>query len=256
MSLADTDSPPAVHETAGEETLFAYVSCVYVGMIVASFAGASKVAGLPWGLKASVTVISFMIAQKLIDFLNEIGHRERAAALINPTLLASVVAALIFYLSVHAPPDPHWNDLLGERIAKRLPEMKGLFHGKTIAEWTRSVVHSQDGYEQVLGATWRLLLGGNIAFYVSTRLRLPIYRYLQNATGGRESLAWLRTLLTDQSVYLVDTALFVCISFWDVPGLFRFFVGQHAAKVFLSFVLSGVYQLVVIAYRKRRTAAA
>jgi queuosine precursor transporter len=236
MSLSETDSPTAVHQSAGEEKLFTYVSCVYVGMIVASFAGASKVAALGWGFKASVTVISFMIAQKLIDFLNEIGHRERAAALINPTLLASVVAALIFYLSVHAPPDPHWNDLLGKR--------------------TKSVVHSQDGYEQVLGATWRLLLGGNIAFYVSTRLRLPIYRYLQYATSARESLAWLRTLLTDQTVYLVDTALFVCISFWDVPGLFRFFVGQHATKVFLSFVLSGLFQLVITTYRKRSAAVA
>lgn len=94
---------------------------------------------------------------------------------------------------------------------------------------------NRDAIELVLGGTWRIWLGGIIAYGVSQTLNVTIFAALKGREGAR--LLWLRAAVAGMLSQVVDTLLFATIAFWGVFPIGELLLGQMIVKVILSAVL-------------------
>lgn len=93
----------------------------------------------------------------------------------------------------------------------------------------------RDAIQLVLGGTWRIWLGGIVAYGVSQTLNVFIFSRLRQGEGAR--LLWLRAGVASVGSQIVDTLLFVTIAFLGVFPVGELLVGQMITKVTLSAVL-------------------
>lgn len=94
---------------------------------------------------------------------------------------------------------------------------------------------NRDAIQLVLGGTWRIWLGGIVAYGVSQTLNVTIFAALKGREGSR--LLWLRAGIASVLSQIVDTLLFVTIAFAGTFPIGALLVGQMIAKVILSAVL-------------------
>lgn len=94
---------------------------------------------------------------------------------------------------------------------------------------------NRDAIQLVLGATWRIWLGGIVAYGISQTLNVTIFSWLKGKEGAR--LLWLRAGAASVLSQIVDTLLFVTIAFAGVFPIGELMLGQMLAKVVLSAVL-------------------
>jgi queuosine precursor transporter len=87
----------------------------------------------------------------------------------------------------------------------------------------------------VLGSTWRIWIGGLIAYGTSQTLNVLIFARLRGQEGER--LLWLRAAIASVLSQIVDTLLFVTIAFAGEFPIGDLLVGQMIAKTLLSAVL-------------------
>ena len=89
-------------------------------------------------------------------------------------------------------------------------------------------------FETIMGSTPRIWIGGIIAYGVSTFLNVTIFSALRRPGGG---LLWLRAAIAGMLSQIVDTFLFITISFYGLFPITNLLLGQMLAKVVLSAVL-------------------
>jgi hypothetical protein len=89
-------------------------------------------------------------------------------------------------------------------------------------------------FELIMGATPRIWIGGLIAYGTSQFLNVTIFSALKRPGG---SLLWLRAAIASILSQIVDTFLFITISFYGLFPIQNLLVGQMIAKVVLSAVL-------------------
>jgi len=94
---------------------------------------------------------------------------------------------------------------------------------------------NRDAIQLVLGGTWRIWLGGIIAYGVSQTLNVTIFAALKGREGSR--LLWLRAAAASVLSQIVDTLLFVTIAFAGTFPIGALLVGQMIGKVVLSAIL-------------------
>ena len=94
---------------------------------------------------------------------------------------------------------------------------------------------NRDAIQLVLGGTWRIWLGGIVAYGVSQTLNVTIFAALKGREGSR--LLWLRAGAASVLSQIVDTLLFVTIAFYGVFPIANLMAGQMLAKVALSIVV-------------------
>ena len=106
---------------------------------------------------------------------------------------------------------------------------------------------NRDAIQLVLGGTWRIWLGGIIAYGVSQTLNVTIFAALKGREGSR--LLWLRAAAASVLSQIVDTLLFVTIAFAGTFPIGALLVGQMIGKVVLSAILVPplIYLFVAIA---------
>jgi hypothetical protein len=90
-------------------------------------------------------------------------------------------------------------------------------------------------FETILGQSFRLMLAGLIAYGLSQTLNVMIFSRLKGGEGGK--LLWFRAAVASALSQIVDTLLFITISFYGVFPIGSLLVGQMLAKVVLSIVL-------------------
>lgn len=88
--------------------------------------------------------------------------------------------------------------------------------------------------QYILGATWRIWLGGITAYGISTLLNVTIFSALRRPGGG---LMWLRSAVAGALSQVIDTLIFITIAFYGVFPVGELLVGQMLSKVVLSIVL-------------------
>ncbi|MBR0552461.1 queuosine precursor transporter [Stakelama marina] len=93
----------------------------------------------------------------------------------------------------------------------------------------------RDAIQLVLGGTWRIWLGGIIAYGVSQTLNVTIFAALKGREGSH--LLWFRAGLASVLSQIVDTLLFVTIAFYGTFPIAELLAGQMLAKVTLSAIL-------------------
>ena len=103
-------------------------------------------------------------------------------------------------------------------------------------------------FETIMGGTPRIWLGGIFAYGISTLLNVTIFSRLKRDGG---SLLWLRSAVASTLSQVVDTLIFISISFYGVFPIGELLLGQMLAKVVLSIVLVPplIYLFVAIGHR-------
>jgi queuosine precursor transporter len=111
---------------------------------------------------------------------------------------------------------------------------------------------NRDAIQLILGATWRIWLGGIFAYGISQVLNVTIFDALKRGQGR---LLWLRAGIASVLSQIVDTLIFVTIAFYGVFPIGELLVGQMIAKVVLSIALvpALIYLFVGLARRLDRT---
>jgi len=90
-------------------------------------------------------------------------------------------------------------------------------------------------FESILGQSVRMMIAGLIAYGTSQTLNVTIFSALKGKEGS--TLLWLRAAIASVLSQIVDTLLFITISFYGVFPIGGLIVGQMATKIVLSIVL-------------------
>src|SRR3569623_3737632 len=86
----------------------------------------------------------------------------------------------------------------------------------------------------ILGQGARMMLAGLIAYGPSQTLNVLIFSKLASGSG---KLLWLRAMLASVCSQVVDTLLFITLSFYGERPILALMLGQMLAKVVLSLIL-------------------
>ena len=107
-------------------------------------------------------------------------------------------------------------------------------------------------YGVILSQGARMMLAGFVSYGLSQSLNVTIFSWLKGREGA--PLLWLRAGVASIASQIVDTLLFVTISFYGVFPIAGIMVGQMIAKVVLSAVLVPplIYLMVAIGRRLDR----
>lgn len=110
-------------------------------------------------------------------------------------------------------------------------------------------------FDTIMRATPRIWIAGIIAYGVSQFLNVTIFSALRGreAQGleGRGRLVWLRAAVAGILSQIVDTLLFITISFYGEFPIRDLLIGQMLAKIVLSAVLVAPLVPVFVAFGRR-----
>jgi uncharacterized integral membrane protein (TIGR00697 family) len=184
------------------KSLFAF-SIFYGGMVcIAGVLGAKQVALGPLAVEAGI--FPFLLLVAMSSTVAELHGRAVADRLVRYGF-APLIAAILLTLFVL------W-----------LPHDEGMYPPAVGA------------FEIILRQGWRMMLAGIIAYGISVTLNVFIFSKLSERTGR---MVAVRAAIASALSQIVDTLIFITISFYGKREIGSLILGQAVAKVVLSFVL-------------------
>lgn len=206
--MTTPDTPPAI-----PRSLFIY-SILYGGMVcIAGVLGAKQVALGPLAVEAGI--FGFILLVVLGSTVAELYGRATADRLVRIGFVPLIASMVLIQLVLRLPADPDM-----------YPPLK-------------------EAFPVVLGQGARMMLAGLIAYGTSQTLNVLIFSKLSSRDGR---LLWLRAMIASVASQIVDTLLFISISFYGERPILDLMLGQMLAKVVLSLVLVPwlIYALVAL----------
>jgi len=178
-------------------------SILYGGMTtLAGVLGNKQVAVGPLTVEAGI--VAFLLLVVLSSAVAETHGRETANRLVRFGFVPLIVSMVLIRLVLKLPADPAMEPA---RLS---------------------------AFDTILGQSARLMLAGLIAYGISQTLNVTIFSALRRREG---KMLWLRAGLASALSQIVDTLLFITISFYGVRPIGDLLVGQMIAKVVLSAVM-------------------
>jgi uncharacterized integral membrane protein (TIGR00697 family) len=206
-----TNPPPAI-----PRSLFVF-SLLYGGMVcIAGVLGAKQVAMGPLAVEAGI--FGFILLVVIASTIAELHGRAVADRLVRYGFIPLIVSMALIQIVLALPADP-----------QMYPPMK-------------------EAFPIVLGQGARMMLAGLIAYGTSQTLNVLIFSKLSRGEG---KLVWLRAMIASVISQIVDTLLFITISFLGVLPILHLLIGQMIAKVVLSLVLVPLLITAFIALGRR-----
>ena len=202
---APSTAAASAPSTAGAipRSLFAY-SIFYGGMVCIAGVLANKQVALgPLGVEAGI--FAFLMLVVTSSAVAELFGRGTANRLVAIGFVPLVVSILLAILVLALP------------AAEDMPEDR------------------LGAFNTIMGGTPRIWIAGIIAYGVSQFLNVTIFSALRG--GGEGRLIWLRAGIAGILSQIVDTLLFITISFYGVFPIQQLLIGQMLAKIVLSAVL-------------------
>jgi uncharacterized integral membrane protein (TIGR00697 family) len=212
-----TSPPPAI-----PRTLFA-LSIFYGGMVCIAGVLANKQVALgPLAVEAGIfAFLMLVVSSSCVAELYGRGAANRLVAIGFVPLVFSILLG-IFVLAL-----PASHDMPADRLG---------------------------AFNTVMGATPRIWAAGIVAYGVSQFLNVTIFSFLRGKEGeGR--LVWLRAGIAGVLSQIVDTLLFITISFYNEFPIGELLVGQMIAKVVLSAVLVPPLVQLFVSFGRRADAS-
>jgi uncharacterized integral membrane protein (TIGR00697 family) len=190
-------TPPAI-----PRSLFLF-AILYGGMVcIAGVLGAKQVALGPLAVEAGI--FGFILLVVLGSSVAELHGRETADRLVRIGFVPLITSMVLIQLVLALPTDP------------------GMYEPAKAA------------FPIILGQGARMMLAGLIAYGTSQTLNVLIFSRL---AGGEGRLLWLRAMIASVASQVVDTLLFITISFYGERPILDLMLGQMLAKIVLSLVL-------------------
>lgn len=185
-------------------SLFVF-SILYGGMVcMAGVLGVKQVALGPLAVEAGI--FGFLILVVLSSAVAELHGQKTATALVRFGFVPLLVSAALI------------------QIVLALPHDAGMYPPAV------------DAFPIVVGQSVRMMLAGFISYGISQTLNVFIFGKLKGKEGeGR--LVWFRGMVASVISQIVDTILFISISFYGERPILELMEGQMLTKVVLSIVL-------------------
>jgi uncharacterized integral membrane protein (TIGR00697 family) len=98
-------------------------------------------------------------------------------------------------------------------------------------------------FDMIMGSTPRIWLGGITAYGCSTLLNVAIFSRLSEGAG---KLLYVRSAIASMASQVVDTLIFITISFYGVFPIGELLLGQMLAKVLLSAIFVPLVILLLV----------
>lgn len=198
-------------------SLFVF-SIFYGGMVcIAGVLGAKQVALGPLAVEAGI--FGFLLLVIMASTIAELHGRATADRLVRLGFIPLLVSMALIQLVLRLPADPNM-----------YPPLK-------------------EAFPVVLGQGARMMLAGLIAYGCSQTLNVLIFAKLSGKEGR---LLWLRAMIASVASQIVDTLLFITISFaGERDGIWQLMAGQMIAKIVLSIVLVPVLITLFVALGRR-----
>ena len=198
-----TDQAAAPAPAPVSRSLFAF-AVFYGGMVCIAGVLANKQVALgPLAVEAGI--FAFLMLVTTSSAVAELHGRDIASRLVLLGFVPLIASTLLAFLVLHLPAA---HDMPADR---------------------------QSAFATIMGSTPRIWIGGIIAYGISTLLNVYIFARLKAREGAR--LMWLRAGIASILSQIVDTLIFITISFYGVFPIANLLAGQMVAKVALSAVL-------------------
>jgi queuosine precursor transporter len=183
-------------------SLFVF-SILYGGMVcMAGVLGVKQVALGPLAVEAGI--FAFLLLVIISSAVSELHGQKTATALVRLGFVPLLVSAALIHIVIALPHDP------------------GMYPPAV------------DAFPIVVGQGSRMMLAGLISYGTSQTLNVFIFSRLP---GGEGRLVWLRGMVASVVSQIVDTLLFITISFYGERPIMDLMVGQMITKVLLSIIL-------------------
>ena len=183
-------------------SLFVF-SILYGGMVcMAGVLGVKQVALGPLAVEAGI--FAFLLLVIISSAVSELHGQKTATALVRLGFVPLRVSAALIHIVIALPHDP------------------GMYPPAV------------DAFPIVVGQGSRMMLAGLISYGTSQTLNVFIFSRL---AGGEGRLVWLRGMVASVVSQIVDTLLFITISFYGERPIMDLMVGQMITKVLLSIIL-------------------
>lgn len=209
VQAAAGGAAPAGGPRAGiQRSLFVF-AILYGGMVcIAGVLGAKQVT-LPLGLAVEAGIFPFLLLVVLGSAVAELHGRATANRMVRLGFVPLLTAIALIWLVIQLPTDPSMYE------------------------------PAKEAFPVILGQSWRLMAAGVVAYGVSQFLNVYIFSRLRGDTTHARSGLWLagRGMIASAISQIVDTLIFITISFYGVRPIQDLLIGQAAAKVALSVVL-------------------
>jgi uncharacterized integral membrane protein (TIGR00697 family) len=185
-------------------SLFVF-SLLYGGMVViAGVLGVKQVALGPLAVEAGI--FAFLLLVAMGSAVAELHGRATADAIVRWGFLPLIVSATLI------------------QIVLALPTDAGMYPPAITA------------FPIVVGQGARMMFAGLISYGTSQTLNVLIFSKLKRAEGEGK-LVWLRGMIASVVSQIVDTVLFISISFYGERPILGLMTGQMITKVALSIIL-------------------
>jgi uncharacterized integral membrane protein (TIGR00697 family) len=195
-------SPAASSASGISRSLFVF-SVLYGGMVcIAGVLGVKQVALGPLAVEAGI--FAFLLLVVISSAMAELHGQKVATGLVRLGFIPLLVSAALIQLVIALPHDP------------------GMYPPAI------------DAFPIVVGQGARMMLAGLISYGISQTLNVLIFSKLSQEKGR---LVWLRGMIASVVSQIVDTVLFITISFYGERPIVELMAGQMLTKVVLSIVL-------------------
>ncbi len=185
-------------------SLFVF-SILYGGMVcMAGVLGVKQVALGPLAVEAGI--FGFLLLVVLSSAVAEIHGQKTATLLVRLGFVPLFVSAALIQIVLALPHDP------------------GMYPPAI------------DAFPIVVGQSVRMMLAGFISYGISQTLNVFIFSKLKGQEG-QGHLVWFRGMVASVISQIVDTVLFITISFYGERPILQLMEGQMLTKVVLSIVL-------------------
>jgi len=182
-------------------SLFA-LSVFYGGMVpLGGFLGAKQVALGPLAVEAGIFPFLTLIA--VSSAIAELHGKRAADRLVIYGFVPLFIAILLAFFVLQLPTDP------------------GMYEP------------AKEAFPIIVGQSWRMMAAGILAYGVSVSLNVWLFSRL-SATGA---LSGIRGFVAAALSQIVDTLIFITVSFYGVRPIAELMLGQMIAKVVLSAVM-------------------
>jgi len=192
-----TTAAPAI-----PRSLFVF-SIFYGGMVpLGGFLGAKQVALGPLAVEAGIFPFLTLIA--VSSAIAELHGRAVADRMVRYGFVPLLIAIALAFFTLQLPTDP------------------GMYEP------------AKEAFPIIVGQSGRMMAAGVLAYGVSVTLNVWLFDRLKSATG---SYAGVRGIVAAVLSQIVDTLIFITVSFYNVRPIFDLMLGQMLAKIVLSIVV-------------------